>query len=211
MARSPFRSWSGPLAGFAAGFLFLVLLFAFQIALVVAAGLALATFVGFLLVLIAVGSPARSVSAGAPVPEGWEADLQKAEALVRRIRALGQTAVSASQQASVSQIADVSSRILEVLDKDPSKVRAARSFLGNYLQTTVSILEKAQELNASEVDSPAADETRRRADEVLPKIEAAFEAQLAKLMESDLLDLDVEIKTLETVFRSENLQQGGSK
>lgn len=198
-------NFSGPLAGGFAGVIFLTFLFALHLELVVSLVLAAALFVGFFLVLGVLFSPQTiKVNLGDP-GQSQEAQrlLNQGRNLVDELEDLGNSLGEKALVDPVKSLVEVCRKILSVLEEDPAKVHQARSFLGTTLESCLSILRKYLEISASGVDSPASAQTRDRLLAILPQMVKAFENQLARLMENNLMDLDAEIKTLETVFKSE--------
>lgn len=195
----------GPLAGLAAGLLFLYLLWNLRFEFLISLLLTAVFFVGLFLVLRSwLAAPALKVD----LKDGIGAD--EAQALLdqgregtARLRTLAGRLVRKAMADDVVRMVEVCDKILAYLEKEPAKIRQARSFLGTSLEACVSLLEKYAEIEVAGLESESAVRTKERLAAVLPQMVQAFEKQLDRLMENDLMDLDAEIRTMETVFKSE--------
>lgn len=107
----------------------------------------------------------------------------------------------------IGKIIDVVDRIYADFKKEPNDVKAARQFLNYYLDSTITIVTKYTELSAHANSSNEINSSLASTEELLDKIHAAFEAQLAKLLENDAMNLDTEIQLLEKTFKMEGLQK----
>lgn len=100
-------------------------------------------------------------------------------------------------------ICRLTEKILESIRKDPKDLKPARSFLGYYLDTAMKILKQYNELEGQSVKSTEMTEVIGRLEGTLGTLETAFEKQLEKLMENDVMDLDTELTVLERTIEME--------
>ena len=195
----------GVLAGLIGGAVFLLLRLVLEVpvfwSLLGAAG---GTVAGFLLF-------GRRRPEGFVLP-GSGADRQLAEEAVRegraRLEELKRTIGRIPDKPvrdRAEAIAAVAERILEDIRQDPKDVRPARQFLSYYLDATVRVLGKYVELGAHGEPSEAVRASLRRVEGNLELLRSAFEKQLGRLLEDDVLDLDTEIALLEKTIRLEGL------
>ncbi len=94
-------------------------------------------------------------------------------------------------------------KILSYLAKNPARIKRARKFLSYYLDTTLYLVTRYRDLEAS--NDPEIVATRAKMLEVLGTVDAAFEKQLAVLLSNDVLDIDAEIEVLRSTLRTEGL------
>jgi len=98
-------------------------------------------------------------------------------------------------------IADLARAILADLAKDPRDLRRARKFLNIYLDSAMRVSESYarthQQASNAELES--------RFRNVLVTIEQVFGEQQQKLLENDVLDLDVQIEVLKTQLEREGV------
>ncbi|MFW5808048.1 MAG: 5-bromo-4-chloroindolyl phosphate hydrolysis family protein [Spirochaetota bacterium] len=108
----------------------------------------------------------------------------------------------------VDKIINVVNRIFDDLKHDPKDVRIARQFLNYYLDSTITIVQKYTDLSVHRgINSTDLSDTLTKTEDLLDKIYYAFEAQLAKLLEDDALDLDTEVALLEQTLKMEGLDR----
>lgn len=110
-----------------------------------------------------------------------------------------------SVRGKAEQIADVTRRILKDIEEDPKDLRQARQFLNYYLDTTLKIISRYVGLSTQKVLSADARSTLAKVESSLETVHKAFEKQLAKLMQDDVMDLDTEIEVLERTIKMEGL------
>jgi len=126
-----------------------------------------------------------------------------------KIRVLGEYAQKIKDprvSGKIYQIIEVIKKIFDNFKKDPKDIRSARQFLSYYLDTCIKIVRKYIDLSSQNVRSPEIAATLTRAENMLDSIEKAFEKQQARLLRDDVMDLDVEIETLERTFSAEDLK-----
>lgn len=107
----------------------------------------------------------------------------------------------------IDAIADVIDRIFENFKKDPKDIKAARQFLSYYLDSTLKIVDKYIDLSGRGVKSSDLVQSLAKVEELLDTIYHAFEKQLEILVKDDVMDLDTELKLLESTIKMEGLGQ----
>jgi 5-bromo-4-chloroindolyl phosphate hydrolysis protein len=99
------------------------------------------------------------------------------------------------------RVAGLAREILTLLEEDPRDLRRARKFLNVYLDGVQRVVEGYARTH-SRASSPDLDANFRR---VLTSIEEVFEEQRRTLLESDIMDLDVQIEVLTSQLKREGL------
>lgn len=102
-------------------------------------------------------------------------------------------------------VCDSVARILSDIREDPKDLRPARKFLGYYLDATIKVVDRYVTLSAKTVQTDEITALLRRVEESLDTIKAAYDKQLAQLLENDVIDLDTELDVLERTIRMEGL------
>jgi 5-bromo-4-chloroindolyl phosphate hydrolysis protein len=101
----------------------------------------------------------------------------------------------------LQRIVNLARQILAVIEEDPKDLRRARKFLNIYLegaqQVTAGYARTHQHMESQELE----DNFRR----VLVTIEEVFQEQQQKLLENDVLDLDVKIEVLANQLKREGV------
>lgn len=102
-------------------------------------------------------------------------------------------------------ICDITERILKNIEQDPKDLRPARQFLNYYLDATVKILRRYVDISSRGLSGGEIASTLKKVEDSLSTIHRAFEKQLAKLLEDDVMDLDTELEVLDRTIRMEGL------
>jgi 5-bromo-4-chloroindolyl phosphate hydrolysis protein len=177
----------------------------------VAAGLGAAA--GFLsgLFLSRKGPDRRKLPGGLD-PATVGRDLAAAGDKIKRIGALAGRIAKPDVQRDAKRVVELMERILEDLYRDPSDIKRASTFLAYHVDATLNVFGRYVELSEQNLRDPGLLDSLRRSEGSFKTMAQAYERLLAGLMENDLLDLDVEIKTLEGAFRAEGVEiQAGDK
>lgn len=200
------------LAGVTGGLVFMVLFFITEAGLWVSLGAGLAGLVAGNLIF----RPGKQRGPGELLADGvskadYELAIREARAKHRILTNEAFKITNMQARKKVDQVADVIQRILDDLKTDPSDFRQARQFLDYYLDATVKIVQRYVELYGKGGNDPAIQESLRRVEDTLDTIRAAFEKQLALLLENDKLDLDTELTVLRRTIELEGLGQEPGK
>jgi len=137
--------------------------------------------------------------------QSLEAVLVQAEAKLAQFESLVNRIESKTIQAKAMQIAALEHKILEDIESDPKDLKPARGFLTYYQDAAINIIRKYLQImerggSVSDIQTSVA-----KVEPILETIKAAFEKQLARLLENDVLDLDIEISVLEKTLKMEGL------
>lgn len=198
---------SSAVSGVVGGVAFLGFLFGLDAPLIAALGAGAAGFAGSWFLLAKAKSRVLTVDMGAPVTQDQlDAVLEEGRARVKDILEHGKRIRNPRVKAHVEKIADVVDRIYKNFETDPKDIKTAKKFLNYYLETAIKIMDRYADLSEKGLVSAEAKQTLVRAEELLVKIHAAFEKQLARLYEDDVLDLDAEMQLLEQTMVVEGLE-----
>ncbi|MCI4625563.1 MAG: 5-bromo-4-chloroindolyl phosphate hydrolysis family protein [Candidatus Magnetoovum sp. WYHC-5] len=105
----------------------------------------------------------------------------------------------------VSEICLVGRNVIKEIQRDPKDVRVAKQFLSYYLDATVYIVEKYAELAAVGLSSGDINKRLSKVEGMLDTIKNTFIKQHERLLDNDLMDLDVEMDLLEKTIKIEGL------
>lgn len=141
-------------------------------------------------------------------PAQVERDLANAEAAIAEIKSLCARMAKPTAQKDARRVHDLMRRIVDDLRRDPADIRRARSFLAYHADATRNVFRRYVELSLQDVRDPSLLESLARTERSFGTMARAFERLLAGLLENDVMDLDVEIKTLEGAFRAEGVDIG---
>lgn len=127
--------------------------------------------------------------------------LQQAEIKIQAIESARTKIRNTELSERLQRIVQQSRRILKVIEDDPKDLRRARKFLITYLEGAQNVTEGYAKAHGYGSSSEL-DENFRN---VLVTIEAVFEEQYKRLLEDDILDLDVQIEVLTTQLKREGV------
>jgi 5-bromo-4-chloroindolyl phosphate hydrolysis protein len=192
----------GLLAGVLGAAVFAVFFLVVEVGLVASLLLSLGAFVGgfFLFVRKSPEIADRETDLRLSLDAG-EKRHAEIKTLARRIR-------KPSVLSRIKEIDLAVEKILGVIRKDPSKLRAARQFLDYYLDATIKILTRYVDISSQDLKDAAIQASLARVEGMLGTIKDAFDAQLAKLLTDDVMDLDVALETLKQTIEMEGLGKG---
>ncbi|WP_462318607.1 5-bromo-4-chloroindolyl phosphate hydrolysis family protein [Marinilabilia sp.] len=108
-----------------------------------------------------------------------------------------------SVRTKVGRIYNLGRKILDDIKENPDDFYAARQFFNYYLDATHSILEKYVSLQENRQFLEIADESFRKTEALLDTVEVAYQKQLEKLFEDDVMNLDTELKVLAKTIKTE--------
>ena len=130
----------------------------------------------------------------APAPEGYAA-------VLTQIRELNDRIDDASLSAKIDRIEQVSGRIFRLIEEDGDKRAAAGTFLNYYLPTTLKLLESYADFEEAGVSGENLNQAKEKIENTMDSIVALFERQLDELYRTDAMDIDSDIRVMETMLR----------
>jgi len=100
----------------------------------------------------------------------------------------------------------IAGRIFKLIEEDPSRQAKANTFLNYYLPTTQKLLDSYADFEEAGVSGENLSQAKAKIEVTMDKIVAGFERQLDQLYQADAMDVDSDIKVMETMLR----RDGGS-
>ncbi|MCK5830624.1 MAG: 5-bromo-4-chloroindolyl phosphate hydrolysis family protein [Methylococcales bacterium] len=91
--------------------------------------------------------------------------------------------------------------VVDIIQDDPGDIRRARKFLNVYLDGALKVTEGYADMQRKH----QSEELTQNFDNVLKTIESVFVEQKQKLLEDDILDLDVQIEVLAAQLKNEGV------
>lgn len=135
--------------------------------------------------------------------ETHESALKEGNAKLSQLRIYSDRIQDRDIQVKAKNICILTEKILDSIKKDPKDLKPARSFLHYYLDTAMNILKQYNDIAIQRIRSKDVEEVIHKVDRTLGTLEQAFEKQLARLMENDVLNLDTELTVLEKTIEME--------
>ena len=137
-------------------------------------------------------------------PDQPEVQPQAAEGyagILRQIRELNDRIADEALSAKIDRLEQVSGRIFKAIEDDPDKKDAAGTFLNYYLPTTLKLLENYASFEEAGVSGENLSQAKSRIEATMDSIVAGFEHQLDELYRTDAMDIDSDIRVMETMLR----------
>ena len=121
--------------------------------------------------------------------------------VLRQIRELNDRIADEALSAKIDRIEQVSGRIFKAIEDDPAKKGASGTFLNYYLPTTLKLLENYADFEEAGVSGENLSQAKSRIEATMDSIVVGFEHQLDELYRTDALDIDSDIRVMETMLR----------
>lgn len=130
------------------------------------------------------------------------AALEEAEIKIQKIETASFNIKDIKVKNQLHRISSKAHDILHVIEEDPKDLRRARKFLNTYLDGTQRVINGYGDIQAKNIPNQKLDDSFR---EVLNTVESVFSEQHQKLLENDVLDLDIQIEVLQTQMKHEGV------
>lgn len=187
---------------------FLLFLFALKVSFLVSVMLGIGLYIGFSFLLKPTRHKIGKIEiSGMMDQEGAEKLLVEGQNARDEIKKAMENIHQQDVKGKAAKILTAIDKVFEYLEKNPEKVKTARKFFSYYLETTAKLLQKYEELEASneDVNSAEIEAALKKIENVLGSIIAAFEKQLTSLLENDIIDIESEIALMENTIKMEGL------
>ena len=130
----------------------------------------------------------------AAAPEGYAA-------ILAQIRDLNDRIADEHLSAQMDRMEQVAGRIFRLIEEDENKRTAAGTFLSYYLPTTLKLLENYAAFEEAGVSGENLSQAKAKIEKTMDSIVAGFEHQLDELYRTDAMDIDSDIRVMETMLR----------
>jgi 5-bromo-4-chloroindolyl phosphate hydrolysis protein len=146
------------------------------------------------------GAKGVAIDSGVGIDELTDA-LESARAKVSKTEIAAKAIRNTEYKARLNSTLGWANKIINSIEEDPRDLRRARKFMNVYLDGLQQVTEKYAATHGK-ADTGALEENFR---EMLVEMENTFKEQHAKLMDDDLLDLDIQIEVLKTRLKREGV------
>ena len=136
----------------------------------------------------------QSRQPAAAAPEGYAA-------ILAQIRDLNDRIADEHLSAQMDRMEQVAGRIFRLIEEDENKRAAAGTFLSYYLPTTLKLLENYAAFEEAGVSGENLSQAKAKIEKTMDSIVAGFEHQLDELYRTDAMDIDSDIRVMETMLR----------
>lgn len=119
---------------------------------------------------------------------------------VRQMRHLAIRIPERAMRQEIVALADTAGLILDVLERDPAKIRRARRFLDYYLGTAVSLIQRYAQLGEHRGANPEIEAAVARFAELIPALQAAFAEQHTLLLRDEAFEFQVDADVMQKIM-----------
>jgi len=101
----------------------------------------------------------------------------------------------------IDRLEDITARIFRAVEEDPDKQEKIKTFLNYYMPTTQKLLDSYAQFEAAGVEGENLRQAKSRIEATMDSIIRGFEHQLDELYKADAMDVDADIRVMETMLR----------
>lgn len=133
-------------------------------------------------------------AAPAATPEGYHA-------ILLQIRELNDRIADEALSAKMDRMEQVAGRIFKLIEEDEDKRATASTFLNYYLPTTLKLLENYAAFEEAGVSGENLTQAKKKIEQTMDAVVAGFEHQLDELYRAEAMDVESDIRVMETMLR----------
>lgn len=123
------------------------------------------------------------------------------ELAIREMKRLNDSIKDETISSQIDRLEEVSNKIFDCVKADPKKLPQIRKFMNYYLPTTLKLLENYADFEEAGVSGENLSQAKSRIAATMDNIVAGFEHQLDELYRTDAMDVDSDIRVMETMLR----------
>lgn len=132
--------------------------------------------------------------------------LQKCAATVQALSRMAQQIQNTDVRGKVSQLEELSGKILNEVKERPEKTSKISTFVNYYIPTTINILNAYRRAEATGIEGENISKTKKQIESMLDSsILVVFHRQLDNLFGADALDISLELSVLEEMMIREGI------
>ena len=120
--------------------------------------------------------------------------------ILRDIRRANDEIADPVLSAKIRRLEDVTAGIFQAVQADPAKRSRIDTFLNYYLPTTQKLLDSYARFESAGVEGENLRQAKARIEKTMDSIVAGFEHQLDQLYKDDAMDVDSDIRVMETML-----------
>jgi len=145
--------------------------------------------------------PEEPKTTGNPELDKMIEDGRKAIAEMKR---LDDNIADPTISAQIVRLQELSGKIFAQVEQNPEKLPQIRKFMNYYLPTTQKLLNSYAEFEEAGVSGENLNQAKAKIQSTMDSIVAGFERQLDELYRADAMDIDSDIRVMETMLRRDS-------
>lgn len=142
-------------------------------------------------------APRQTAQEPAPAEQGYSG-------VLRDIRRANDRIADPVLSQKIDRLEEVAGKIFRIIEKEPAKKAKASTFLNYYLPTTQKLLDSYAEFEEAGVSGENLNQAKAKIQSTMDSIVAGFERQLDELYRADAMDIDSDIRVMETMLRRDS-------
>lgn len=127
--------------------------------------------------------------------------IAEGDAAVKTMRTLNDSIQDEKISTQIDRLEAVSTKIFDYVKDHPEKLPQIRKFMSYYLPTTLKLLENYAAFEEAGVSGENLSQAKAKIEKTMDSIVAGFEHQLDELYRTDAMDIDSDIRVMETMLR----------
>ena len=142
-------------------------------------------------------APRQAAQEPTPAEQGYSG-------VLRDIRRANDRIADPVLSQKIDRLEEVAGKIFRIIEKEPAKKAKASTFLNYYLPTTQKLLDSYAEFEEAGVSGENLNQAKAKIQSTMDSIVAGFERQLDELYRADAMDIDSDIRVMETMLRRDS-------
>lgn len=122
------------------------------------------------------------------------------EVILKNIRRANDDIADPVLSAKIDRLEDITAKIFRAVEEDPNKRSRIDTFLNYYLPTTQKLLNSYAQFESAGVEGENLRQAKSRIESTMDAIVRGFEHQLDELYKADAMDVDSDIRVMETML-----------
>ena len=121
--------------------------------------------------------------------------------ILRAIRRANDRIADPALSLKIDRLEEITAKIFREVEAHPEKERRISTFLNYYLPTTQKLLDSYAQFESAGVEGENLRQAKSRIEDTMDSIVRGFEHQLDALYHADAMDIDSDIRVMETMLR----------
>lgn len=129
--------------------------------------------------------------------------LEKAKKQNKHIIEMKVNVDDANLKQYITEIHDSTSKIIKTIEKNPKKVKSIDNFFDYYLPITIKIIDRYDEIENQNLSSKDSKKFVKSTADMLEAVNNAFKNILNNLYQSEMIDMDAEMKVFSSMLKAD--------
>ena len=154
--------------------------------------------------------PGRDITVEEKIQTGdakLDQDIAEGRARLEKLREANAAIEHPGITASLNRMTKAGEQIFKELGRDPKKITLVRRFMSYYLPTSEKLMDQYRELDATAVKGENIQSAMSRIESSMGVVADAFDKCADNLFKDDEMDIDAEIKVMQTMLSGDSLYE----